>query len=156
MEDPDQAMLSQKCCKKSHAHKKAKKSSGSCGKSCPMAKKAKMLPKLGNCTCNNKKMQDCLSNKIQKAEGRDIGCGCTKCRLDAAKKDMSSGSSCEKTKPAGGSSCPKCQAAAEAAKKITGETPKSCNCSKKDGGSSSSSGDSGKNIADLIAKIDEA
>ena len=62
-----------------------------------------------------KQLGDCLANKIKEGEGREIGCGCTKCRVNAAKKaadgDKSSDSGSDNDKKPG---CPKCAAAAAA------------------------------------------
>ena len=43
---------------------------------------------------------DCVAKKLQESEKRDIGCGCTECRLDAAAKAM-------KESPKGKDDCPK-------------------------------------------------
>ena len=56
---------------------------------------AKFQPKLaalikeceqGDGGCNQSQMSNCLQKKIKAHESRELGCGCTKCRLDAAAK----------------------------------------------------------------------
>ena len=73
-------------------------------------------------------MSNCLQKKIKAHESRELGCGCTKCRLDAAAKAIDSDKPESK---AGGGGCPKC----EAAKKAAAEAEKSKKSSDNDSGS---------------------
>ena len=57
-------------------------------------------------------MSKCVQKKLKAHENRDLGCGCTKCRLEAAAKAI------DEDKPegkAGGGGSPKCEAAKKAA-----------------------------------------
>ena len=60
-------------------------------------------------------MGACIAKKLSNSETKDIGCGCTKCRLDAAKKTGDSGNIFDTTSDEKKGGCVKCTAAEKAA-----------------------------------------